>query len=105
MAESLDWPWVSRSSSWRTRSVSGSWSRGRISTSQSIAHLLGLGEQFGRGGVGVLFDGVAELRQPEFKEGQRFEKGVAVVREDGGPQRRVAGRDAGRVAKAGRRQV
>src|SRR5271166_2406876 len=101
-------PWpacVSRSYSSQTRSRSGSAPFGWISTSQSIAHPLGLGQQTIQRRAIAGFQSALKLRQAAAEQPQRVQHGGAVVGEDGGPQSRVAGGDARRVAKAARSEL
>src|SRR4051812_37651143 len=91
--------------SWVTRPISGSAWRGMISTSQSITHLLRLEQELIEGSLVAAVHGPAELSQPFVERGQGRQDGVAIVQEDGGPQGRIAGRDARGAAEAARGEV
>src|SRR6266850_126258 len=102
MAERSPRPCVSSAISWRTRSVSGSRSFGRISISQSMAYLHGLNKQ-GIDGVPVAgFEGQAKIFYAGAHRSQGVEHGLAVGGEDGGPEFRIAGGHARGVAEARR---
>src|SRR6185312_17385430 len=91
---------VSKSNSSPTRSRSPSRPSGRISSSQSIAHLFAIGEPAGEAGrvagVHQLLEFIESMG--EAVEGGQY--GLAVFEEDRRPQMRVAGGDAGDIAEA-----
>src|SRR5437764_266486 len=97
--------WVSRSYSSPTRPRSGSWPLGEISTSQSIAHLLGLGQESVQRRVVARIQHLAELVQAFRQQTQTVEYAGAVLGEDGGPQPRVARGHPGRVAEPRGREL
>ena len=73
----------------------------RISTSQSIAHLFGVGQDVHQA-IGILIqNGFAEFIEPVAEAIERMGHGDGVFAGDGGPQSRIAGGNSSRVAKAG----
>src|ERR1700722_3441806 len=105
MASAPEAEWVSKSYSSAARRRSPSWPFGKISTSQSIAHLSSLSQQLVDLGDIIARKRLAKHVQAVFEALQRGEHGGPILLEDRRPDFGIAAGDARRVSKAGRGQV